>query len=43
MFIADETQPLAPGATMKIRLRIPTLLHTGDMMLIRLERLGAPY
>lgn len=41
-FIADETQPLAPGATMKIRFGIPTLLHTGDMMLIRLERLGTP-
>jgi hypothetical protein len=40
--IADEAHPLAPGATAKIRLGIPTLLQTGDMVLIRLERLGAP-
>jgi hypothetical protein len=40
--IADEAHPLAPGATIKIRLQISTLLQTGDMMLIRLERFGAP-
>jgi hypothetical protein len=40
--IADENQPLAPGASKNIRLRLPSLLQTGDIMLIRLQRFGDP-
>lgn len=40
--VADETQPISPGDSKKLRIPIPANVQAGGTMLIRIERYGAP-